>query len=162
MNCSPTITAEEFRTVHNALCELRSVYHSLHSVVREPITDKMNAAIHKIEEGLKGAYEQDNAAFERKHAYYRQVQKEKQFLSTWSMYEVDDLHAPHPFPADSFVIYRDHWGTGRKHYPVLGSQWVDVWAAADLAIRESGDEHHVFIENFILEDGNGLLMSTGS
>lgn len=162
MNCSPTLTADEFRTVHNALCELRSVYQSLQGVVREPITDKMAAAIRQVEEGLKGAYVQDNTAFERKHGYYSQVRDEMKFRSTWSIYEIDDFYTPHPYPSDSFVVYTNHWGAGRKHYPVMGPQWIDVWAAADLAVQESGDGHHVFIENFILENGNELHMSTGS
>ncbi len=45
--------------------------------------------------------------------------------------------------------------------PVEGDRWIDLWRAADAAIVQSGDEHHVFVELF-RPQGNRLVLSTGS
>lgn len=162
MNCNPTLTAEEFKTVHNALCELRTIYGMLDGVVREPITDKMSAAIQSIEKGLRGAYDQDNEAFDRKWNHYRTVQEAQGFDTIWSLYEVEDLNGEHGFPADSFVVYSEHWGGETQHCAVYGRTWIDLWRAADQCIRNSGDTHHRFIEIFTLKNGNELHLTTGS
>jgi hypothetical protein len=42
-------------------------------------------------------------------------------------------------------------------------KWWDLWYAADKAIIESEDKHHVFIEDFQKSpDGKTLFLRTGS
>lgn len=162
MNCSPTLTAEEFKTVHNALWELDNSVRQLEEVIHPDMYVKLARAASKIRKGLEGAYEQDSDAFERKHSHYRTVQEQHGLKSTWSLYEVEDLNSPHPYPGSSFVIYKDHWGDKPVHAAVWGPTWADIYKAADACIQGSGDGHHVFIEGFELKNGNELHMSTGS
>ena len=143
-----TLKAEDFTTIHNTLCELRN--YSRASV-------DLQRLVAQFEAGLKDAYEQDEAAFDDKMDYFRRFQDEHDFEAIWSLYELP-VHCfvqPHPYPSDAFVVY------GKGHVPVLGPTWGDVYRAADCAIRNSGDFHHIFIEGFEVK-GNELHMYTGS
>lgn len=157
-----TLAAEDFKTIHNTLCELRGLVERMtHSMIK---IDDVQQIVESFESGLADAYGQDNDVFEAKMDYFSEFKSENSLASIWSIYELDlgcfDL--PHPYPSHSFVIYANHWGKRKDtHYPVLGSTWGDVYRAADLAIRESGDSHHVFIEGFEVR-GNQLHLVTGS
>ena len=159
-----TLQAEDFKTVHNTLCELRSIQERLTGVINNELADRVQSIIRGFEAGLKNAYEQDNAIFEDKMSYYSSFKEINGLEAIWSIYElpVHGFATPHPYPSDAFIVYKDHWGENKeKHYPVMGTTWGDVYRAADLAFRESGDGHHVFIEGFKVK-GNELNMYTGS
>ena len=148
MNTAVTLTAEQFRQIHNALCFAHA--------------DGIQKTVETIREALANAYAQEHAAFDRKHRHYRTVREKHGLKSTWSLYEVEDLDSPHPYPGSSFVIYNDHWGDKPMHAAVWGPNWTDIYKAADACIQESGDGHHVFIEAFELKNGNELHLITGS
>lgn len=157
-----TLAGDDFRTVHNTLCELRSLARAMNQ--RMVKIEEVERIIESFEQGLANAYAQDNMQFEDKMDYYSSFKRENGLDSIWSVYElpVHGFLSAHPYLSDSFVVYRNHWGENKdKHYPVLGSTWGDVYRAADLAIRESGDAHHIFIEGFEVK-GNELHMYTGS
>jgi hypothetical protein len=164
MNCSPTLTADEFKTIHNALCDMRSVYQTLQGVVREPITDKLSNAISQMELGLANAYDEDNKAFDRKSEHYQSVSEELGLKSIWSVYEVDNLSDRHPFEGADRVVYKDHWGEKPVQCSINGLTWAALYVAADACIRDSGDKHHVYIETFTPDsnDPRTLILSTGS
>lgn len=144
MNCNVTLTANEFKAIHNALCFAPN--------------KGLDATVEAIREALKGAYEQDESAFDRKMDYFREFQKENGLESIWSIYELD-VHGflqNHPYTSDVFVVYKG------QHCPVQGSTWGDIYRAAEICIVNSGDMHHIFIEAFELKNGNELHMITGS
>jgi hypothetical protein len=160
------LKAEDFKTIHNALCELRSVYQLLHDVVREPISDKLNAAIRSMEAGLADAYEQDNAQFESKMDYYSEFQKLNGLKTIWSIYElpIHGFLGDHPFKNAVQVAYREHWGDEPVFESIDGPTWADLYRAADRCIQRSGDQHHIFIESFepVAGQPHQLRLSTGS
>jgi hypothetical protein len=152
MNCDVTLTAEEFKTLHNALYALDCLHN-----------DKVSEQVEIIRGALRGAYDQESAVFDRKYAHYDSVRKDLGLNAIWSMYEIDNLNERHPFPSDAFVVYKNHWGENKQvHCAVYGGTWAAVYVAANACIRDSGDEHHVFIEQFELKNGNELHMTTGS
>lgn len=157
MNCNPTLTAKEFKTIHNALCDIRSIASSIDGVVREAITDKLDRAIREFESGLRGAYDQDHTAFDRKCALFQDIQEGSKFTSIWSIYEVENF-ADTPFPDAETVLYQ---GVEEKLY---ATDWHALWEAADRVICKSGDEHHIYIEAFSPnpKKPTQLLLSTGS
>jgi hypothetical protein len=160
-----TLRAEDFRTVHNTLCELREVEQRLNEVINEQMAQRLHRVIQGFESGLADAYRQDNEVFESKMDYYHRFKEDNDLKSIWSIYDlpVHGFLAPHPYLSDSFVIYTQHWGDAKDHrYPVMGTTWGDVYRAADLAIRGSGDDHHIFIEGFVVKNGNELHLTTGS
>lgn len=164
MNCSPTLTAAEFKTVHNALCEIRSVHQRMEGAVSEALTDKLGAAIKEMEQGLIGAYAQDHQAFDTKSDHYGDVQKELDLRAIWSVYEVDNMSDRHPFEGADRVVYKDHWGKKPVSCSINGLTWSALYVAANACIRDSGDDHHVFIEDFrpAKDDPRTLILSTGS
>ena len=156
-----TLYADDFKKVHNTLCELRSLVERMtHSMIK---IDDVQRIIEGFEQGLASAYEQDHAAFDRKHDYYSSVQSEMKFRTLWSIYELEDFYTEHPFNGCDTVIYAEHWGEGPVEVKIEGDRWIDLWAAADAAIRQSGDGHHVFIEAFRPVAGTQQLrLTTGS
>ncbi len=154
MNCSPTLTAEEFKVLHNTLWELGNINDS-----------KVQSLVERIRKvALKGAYEQDHTAFETKHKHYSTVQEEYGLRSTWSIYEVEDLFQQHSYPGAREICYRDHWGEEAVYETIQGNTWVDLFVAADRCVQRSGDQHHVFIENFytVADQPHQLRLTTGS
>jgi len=165
MNCSPTLTSEEFETIHNAVCELDSLVYELDNVVNPVLVTKLTGAINDIRKGLAGAYDQDDKAFSGKSRHFDAVKVELGLKnSEWSMYKVDDLSDLHPFEGADRVVYKNHWGDKPVQCSVNGLTWAALWVAADACIRDSGDDHHTFIEGFCLdsEDPRTLILSTGS
>lgn len=164
MNVSPTITAEEFKTIHNAVCDLDSVCHQLEDILKPELYLKLVKARNQIREGLTGAYEQDSKAFSRKSDHYSDIQEELGLKAIWSVYEVDNMSDRHPFEGADRVVYKDHWGEKPVSCSINGLTWAALFVAADACIRDSGDEHHVFIECFrpAKDDPRTLILSTGS
>ncbi len=153
MNCSPTLTAEEFKILHNSLYYLDCIGN-----------EKVSELVETIRGALKGAYAQDNQAFQRKNDHYDRIRSELGLQTTWSIYEVDNLSDRHPFEGADRVVYRDHWGDRPVSKSINGLTWAALYLAADACIRDSGDGHHSFIEGFCPDanDPRTLILSTGS
>ena len=163
MNCNPTLTAEEFKTIHNALCELDSVKQTLEDILSKDLYIKLAKAANDIRSGLEGAYEQNNSMFENKMDYYDRVREELGLFATWSMYEVDNLSDRHSFEGVTKLVYRSY-GSGNHEVAINGSTYAALYVAANALIRDSEDEHHSFIEGFTQSsiDPTILFLSTGS
>ena len=105
--------------------------------------------------------------FDRKYDHFDAKAKELGLRSVWSIYEVADLDNLHPYGEGVEVAYvkdRDHWGDKTVHTVVKGNTWADLFVAADNCIRNSGDNHHIYIENFTVSsiDNRVLFLHTGS
>lgn len=150
MNCDVTLKAEEFKTIHNALWALQ---------YRDGVD--VNATVETIREALSGAYAQERNDFDRKSDHYSQVKEELGLRSIWSIYEVANLSERFPFEGVTRVVYKDHWGSTPVSTEINGGTWAALYVAADACIRDSGDEHHVFIEQF-KQFGDTLILTTGS
>ncbi len=164
MNCAVTLTAKDFKTVHNTLCDLRSVQERLTGVINNELSDRLHSVIAGFERGLASAYTQERESFDRKMDLYDSVKDELKCRSIWSIYEVDDLYTEHPYASAKELVYKHHWGAEPVSVPLLGKRWVDLWIAADHLIKQSGDDHHIFVERFqpLQNDNTVLVLSTGS
>jgi len=165
MNCSPTLSAEDFSNVHNGKCELHSILQQIEGTVHPRVTERLQKAIDLINAGLKSAYEQDDAAYQSAEKHINEVEQELGGLKTiWSMYEVKDLRAPHPWPEHTILTYQGMSEVGEVKVRIEGPLWSDLWKAADQAIIRSQDGHHIFIEDFTQSKTRDfeLVLSTGS
>jgi hypothetical protein len=151
MNCDVTLTADEFKTVHNALWTLQ--YGN----------GDVKEQVEIIRAALSNAYDQERDASDRKYDHYQQVKKELGLDAIWSIYEVDNLSERHPFEGATKVIYRA-FDSGDQEVAINGSTWAALYVAGNALIRDSGDNHHVFIEQFKQSSINPeiLFMTTGS
>lgn len=162
MHCAPTLTAQEFSDIHNAKCELNGILQSLDGVIHPKLQERLEKALAQINKGLENAYRLDEEAYEKKSRHYDEISVANDFKSIWSVYEVDDLNAPFAGAA-THLAYKQHWGKKPVLVPINGNTWVDLWRAAEAAILESGDNHHIFIESFEPDGDSGILnLSTGS
>ena len=161
-----TLDRRQWREVHNALCSAEREARKLFEVLKDG--GQGLAALEAIRRALRPAYDQDDDSFSRQHGYYAATASEHGFRSQWSMYDevgTGDFDTIHPWPDARYVLYDNHWGEhGDRMEPIEGYTWLDLWRAADQAVQQSGDGHHVFIERFTPVDGKpGVLrLSTGS
>ena len=153
-----TLRGEDFKTIHNTLCDLRSLVQRMETSMIK--TQEFDRIIEGLEMGLKDAYEQDNDQFDSKMAYYREFQRDNGLETVWSIYELPEggFFDLHPWQGASVLVY------GRTTVKIQGPTWADLYRAADLAIEESGDDHHCFIEGFAPygTDNSMLELTTGS
>ena len=151
MYADVTLKAEDFKTIHNTLWELQ--YGNAINV---------DAAVEKIRAALEDCYRQDDEVFQARSDHYSDVRASLGLDAIWSMYEVKNLSDTHTYEGINTVTYKDHWGEGSDVVvPVNGLTWAALYVAANAAIRDSGDAHHVYIEDFRQVDDT-LILVTGS
>jgi hypothetical protein len=145
-----TLTAKEFEAIHNVLWYLGQI-------------DKpeVQSLVEELRGALAGAYKQEEAVRDRRYDHYSQVKKDLGLDTIWSVTEVDNLSDNHPYEGAKYVSYKDHWGNGVVTQAINGNTWAALYVAANACIRDSGDEHHVYIEDF-RKSGDTLLLTTGS
>ena len=95
-----------------------------------------------------------------------QIRTENDFMSIWSIagrYHHMDRKS---FMEGLTLRYKDFFDEFDVSVTIEGPTWLDAWKAADQAIRESGDCHHVFIERLdVARDADGnrvVVLQTGS
>ena len=100
---------------------------------------------------------------DEKFDYYNQVREDLGLDAVWSIFEVENLSERHPYKGVTKVIYRAY-GSGDHEVTIEGDTWKSLYVAADQLIRESGDGHHIFIEDFKQSSINSeiLFVTTGS
>ena len=158
MNTAVTLTADEFKVLHNSLYDLNQLAYYHHVPKVEEIVERIRRV------ALKSAYEQDQADFDRKHREYQHWQQHYGLRSTWSLYQVNLMTTCHAYKDATHVVYDEHWGDKEVVVEIDGKDWNALYRAADAAIQQSGDSHHCFIESFsTTEDKPGhLRLHTGS
>lgn len=165
MNCSPTLTADEFKDIHNARCELHSIVKSIDGIVHPSVQERLEKVIDLLGKGLSGAYAQDDAAADAQDERNRVASEMISATTIWSVDGNIDFMKPHPFIGARQLTYIDHWGQDPVVVLIQGALWIDLYRAADKAIRMSGDTHHIFIESFslvIAKNPTVLRLGTGS
>ena len=105
---------------------------------------------------------------ERAHwdEWYAYVDRKKEELnirhSVWSIRDVnfDEQHSW----SNMKYVETSGWEEVSIIKEIHGDKWSDLWQAADAALGESTDKHHVFIETFYSskEQEDKLIMSCGS
>jgi len=162
---SISITLEDFKTIHNGLCDLRQVCDRLDGVLSNDIYQLLIRARDEIRRGMENAYQQEERDFVGKSRHYAQVRQELGTSdSEWSILTVSNMSDRHPFEGADRVVYQLHWGKKPVSASINGLSWAALWVAANRCIRDSGDSHHVYIERFTpdAEDPRTLVLSTGS
>lgn len=100
--------------------------------------------------------------YEAKHMSFYELKEANGFVSMWSIYDgVNDPNEISPYEGKT-MTYQDNWGEPVEVTLPSGKlTWLQLWAAADKCIKESGDKHHVFVEGF-RKNGGILELITGS
>ena len=107
-------------------------------------------------------------SWEKQMDYHTTYGKGLDFKTVWSIYDEDGYGEikfgnDHPFGENAVIRHKcDVFGPYDVTVPIKGKRWGDVWAAADKAILESEDLHHIYIEGFEVNDAGELELVTGS
>lgn len=155
------LTPAEFSKLHNCICHLSNSANAIAQLGHEDDAEAISEEVEKIRALLKPAYDEDEREFTKRHAHYRAVGDEFDAQTAWSIYEVEDLHAKHPYTGALTVTHQSHWGDNIPEITIQGDTWADLFIASDKAIKQSGDMHHCYIEGFN-HTGDTLVLMTGS
>lgn len=115
--------------------------------------EELQKAVHDL---FKEHRQREDNAQAAKSDMFDKIREANGFRSIWSIYEVDDINA-----VFGYVEGVEYEGCN-KH---VGKEvtWLELWQIAELLIEESGDSHHIFIENFAKKDNEHLhRLITGS
>lgn len=158
MHTDVKITSQDFTEIHNRLWDLERVADRLTGNE----SDEIRELVKSMRDALADAYHQDDVEFNRLHTMYDEIALVSGFRhSNWSICEVKNF-AEVPWPDAVRLVYRMHWGDPVE-IELAAPDWHALWAAADEAIRLSGDRHHIYIEEIRPTDEPGVLeLSTGS
>jgi hypothetical protein len=153
-----TLRDEDFRTIHNTLCDLRGLVDRMETSMIK--TAEFDRIIEGLEMGLKGAYAQDNSSFDAKMAHYNQFKRDNGLTAIWSIFKLGEggFFDLHPWQGARILVYQG------ITVIIKGPTWGDLYRAADEAIDLSEDDHHIFIEGFDRygTDNSMLQLTTGS
>lgn len=90
--------------------------------------------------------------------YFEKIRQENDFVSVWSIFEVEDINSKHFLNSGSRMrIYYEG-----AALDIEGKTWLDVWRIADELIKMSGDFHHIFIEKIEKSNFKNYELITGS
>lgn len=126
--------------------------------------------VQRLEQVVQPLDQIDSQRMEVLIDYYGGCADEHGFSSRWSMWEDPTgqldrvwMSALHPYAEGTVIEYDATMGNGEIHcVEIAGPLWIDVWRACDQAIKMSGDDHHIFIEQLRATADGVLALITGS
>lgn len=160
MIISPQLTTDEFKDLHNAKSELNFAIDRLNGIVSPQVMSSLKKAMSLMTKGLARSYDEEIRVFEARRLMYRKIAADNRLVSHWSMYEINDMSAV-PYPGATLLRYDGGFGSPSEVAIDSQATWTRLWQYADLAVKRSGDEHHIFIEALTLVDGV-VVLSTSS
>ena len=159
-----TVTKQEASDIHNGICEIYALRQQVTGVIHPDLVKRLNRAYDLLEKGYASLREQESKEFDDKSDFFELTRKSFGFNSVWSIYDFDmnEGFAGRPGYTATHLVY-ESWE--RKVIVPLPKDptFLQLWGVADKALKESGDENHIFIEGFRqLTDGKTLQLITGS
>lgn len=137
----------EIKVNQESLKKLMNLQYKFHSVGQklENMSPQIQAEFAELQEAVRELFkphrEQEDKADRLRTDVLEKIQDEYGFESVWSISTVDDMNS-----VFGFVESVEYLGC----IEIIGKEvtWVELWATADRLINQSGDFHHIFIENF--------------
>lgn len=157
MDAPLNLTPDGFKQLHNGLAILRSLARNLEPMLNSELCKQFDSAFTTIDTTLAEAYALDFQISTSKMQYYGEVRSLQKFISEWSNNVVEVNGFDQPFAAGIVQVKY----ASEDAIILEDPSWLDMWKAADTLIRQSGDMHHIFVENFVL-DGDTYQLKTGS
>lgn len=166
-NAAYQLSKADFTRLHNGKCEIAGVLTQLGDVVHPRLIESLEKAYDLIDEGMHELYNQEQTLYENwSETTSRLADAHNLVESVWSIVDVDDFDEV-PFPHARWLVYEDYSRTETEE-PIKielpeNATWLDLWKAANKAIVQSGDSHHIYIEDIRESpDGRMLHLFTGS
>lgn len=163
-NNNIAIDREQQMNLHNARCYFLQFKEKYSEVFGKEVVRDFNQAMKYFLEAHNPIREIEDKRSEDRFEHYEAMRKYYGLSAVWSMIEYDRLDDSTDRDVKT-IKYHDIIipVVKRPEHPWL--RWTDVYEACDKAIKESGDEHHIFIEYLHREDTDPegqYTLSTGS
>ena len=161
MKTTFSITSDQISKLHNAYWLLNTEVEELDSLLRSDKITTLRKAASMLKEAYAPLMEEKDNEWDRRNSYYDDIKQANKFKSVWSIYEVFSFQASSGF-GNGILKYENVKVPMREDTSLGCITWMDMWKFAEQAIRESGDDHHMFIEKFY-DRGDGVIeLITGS
>jgi hypothetical protein len=161
MKSSLTLTPQEFTTIYNLQCQLHSISQRLEHVIHPSVHAELVDVRNKILTIIEPTLEKEDEDFDKNLEEFTKIQQENNLFANWSYYEISpsDINKKHSFKNIKSISYEGITIPFNKENKP--KTWLDLWKVSDQIIRQSGDTHHCFLEDWRFQDGN-LDVITGS
>ena len=154
---------EKLETIYPKLCGLSQ---SLAPVVAQRFLNELNDIQNIITEVFAQRWEYQDAEEERVYEKLNIIGDENNFITSWSITEVspEDMDKPFSKKAVKSLTYDSYDGLETIKFSGKGEKltWLQAWKYADQLIKQSGDQDHIFIEEFIENKPGHFQVITGS
>lgn len=154
-----SLSKEDFRNIHNALCDVRNAQSRLSDVLNDSLSNQLSKAIVKFEQGLENVYQQDSKHFDDISEQASTIAKEYDLKTIWSVYDIKSLQDVYPHKA-SILSGRYNGKTVDIILEDRFYRYDELYVLIDKMIREL-DDYHIFIEDIRVRD-NKMYVITGS
>lgn len=151
------ISQEDFKKLENSYIDVNYLAKKLEGIVHPSIIKELEKIKENISSVIKEEQEKEEANFDKAYKYCSKVQDENKFNSIWSIYENTDFEAKFSKKKVQSITY-----DGVETNPNKVLTWLEMWKEADNLIKLSGDDHHIFIEDFTEVKPGHYNLSTGS
>lgn len=147
-----SINHDEARKLDRAVWAINSVVKALEDYLHPEVIKELMQAKKYIKEGMASINDQRQKEFDYKYKMFSKHQEANKLRSTWSIYEIESLDDDSGIMA-SKLVYDGGWGKKvEAELPREAITYARLWEIADRLIKESGDNQHVFIEEFLQKD----------
>ncbi len=153
---------KQIKVSQENLKNLMDTQYKFHSFAAklEHMSPEVKAEFKELQDAVRLLFKEqreiEEKEYETKSNMLDKISNENNFISIWSIHEVDDMNSI--FGYVEAVKYEDIIEQVNSEVT-----WLQLWGIADRLIRLSGDEHHLFIENFNKSSkDNCHHLSTGS
>jgi hypothetical protein len=147
-----SLTNEQIKQLESIYPMLSSVIRSLEPVVKKSVMDEIVAIKEIVSNVFKVQWKEEADEDDQEYKRLSKISKQEKFKSVWSISEVKAAQLDTSFSEKNVkgIVY-ESWGDKKEvSFGKAGKKmtWMDMWREADKLMRQSGDDHHIFIEDF--------------
>lgn len=162
----PSLTQEQIEKLETIYPKLCSLFSTLEHFVSQSILDELGDIKNIVNDVFNERWTHEEDEFEDNYKKLNEIADQNNFMSIWSVDEVLPEDMDTPFSKDLVKSIRYEYGEGQEVMIFDGDgenfTWLQAWKYADQLIRQSGDTHHMFIEDFKEEYMGQYKLITGS
>jgi hypothetical protein len=161
------ITREQQRDLHNARCYFHQFEERYGDILGQRVIDDFRRAYKLLCSAHDPILDEETSRWDRRNEHFTKVQREHRFKTVWSIYDIERLDEalPSKYLDITHVQYYNQLVAVERRDGTTGFDWLDLWIAAEKAINQSNDSHHIFVEGFYREDSDPVgvyRLTTGS
>lgn len=148
--------------------ELLRYSENLPNKINKDLTTHLYSSHKAINEACLPILDIEDKYFDKNSEGYTKISEKHKLQTIWSMYEIPASKMTKEFINEDISEIEYDGGCGTKQSFKITKDnkpknWVEFWKIADKLIMQSGDTHHIFIEDATYEPKTKKLkISTGS